>query len=181
MYSSQLDQAAQIIRQGGVVAYPTESCYGLGCHPDNHQAIKKLINIKGRPQHKGFILIGATFHQLQFYVADISQEILASWPGPHTWLLPPTKRVHAKLVGQHPRIAVRVTALPIAAALCRAADTALISTSANKSGQQPTKNYRDTMRLFGNLVDMVLPGKIGDRKKPTPIIDAITHDVIRAG
>lgn len=181
MYSAHLAHAAHVINEGGIVAYPTESCYGLGCHPRNRQAIRKLIGIKKRPQDKGLILIAADFNQLQPYVADISPDILATWPGPHTWLLPPTPYVLAEILGQHPRVAVRVTDHAPAAELCRAAGTAIVSTSANRSGQHPTKTYRETLRRLGKSVDFVLPGRIGNRNRPSTIVDAVTHDIIRAG
>jgi len=181
LHSSHLARAAQVIRQGGIVAYPTESCYGLGCHPGNRKAIQKLMRLKKRPQHKGLILIAANFEQLRPYVAHITEDILDTWPGPNTWLLPHTSRVPVSILGRHPRVAVRVTSHTIAAALCRAAGTALISTSANRSGKRSIKNYREALRQFHQSVDFILPGRIGKYKKPSTIIDAITRDVIRAG
>jgi L-threonylcarbamoyladenylate synthase len=181
LYSAHLAHAAYIIKQGGIVAYPTESCYGLGCHPRNRQAIRRLIRIKKRPQHKGLILVAADFSQLQPYVADISPDILATWPGPHTWLLPATPYVLAEILGQHPRVAVRVTDHAPAAELCRAAGTAIVSTSANRSGQRPAKTYRETLWRLGESVDFVLPGRTGKQSRPSAIVDAVTHDVIRAG
>ena len=103
------------LKQGGVIAYPTESCYGLGCDPRNRRAVMKMLRLKGRPQHKGLILIGADFSQLQPYVAPLSDEqwrkISPTWPGPVTWLLPAART--------HPRLAARQTSQH-----CRARDRA---------------------------------------------------------
>src|SRR5574340_195132 len=110
------------LKQGGVIAYPTESCYGLGCDPRNRRAVMKILRLKGRPQHKGLILIGADFAQLQPYVAPLDegqwQQIAPSWPGPVTWLLPAARSTPVWLRGRHRSIAVRVIAHPLAAHLC---------------------------------------------------------------
>ncbi len=90
-YSGSLGKAAQIIRRGGLVAYPTESCYGIGCDPLNARAVRRLLSLKQRPGHKGLILIASNTRQLQPYVSVIDKKVLVTWPGPVTWLLPSKK------------------------------------------------------------------------------------------
>ena len=85
------------------------------------------------------------------------------------------------LTGEHPRLAVRVTAHDQAAALCQAAGMAIVSTSANRAGAQPTRNFRDTVRRFKGEVDYILPGRVGDAPAPTPIRDAVTGELVRPG
>lgn len=171
------------LKRGGVIAYPTESCYGLGCDPRNRRAVMKILRLKGRPQHKGLILIGADFSQLKPYVASLSaaqwQQISSSWPGPVTWLLPAARSTPVWLRGSHHSIAVRVTAHPLAARLCRALGTALVSTSANRSGKRPARSYKECVRLFGAQI-LTLPGKIGRRKRPSTIRDLLTGEAVRA-
>lgn len=176
-----LKQAAQVLRAGGIVAYATEYCFGLGCDPLNQRAAMRLLRIKRRPPEKGLILIAAGADQLEPYLTSIPPHAAATWPGPHTWLLEPRARVPRWITGAHPRIAVRVTAHPQAAALCRAAGMAIVSTSANRTGQQPARDYRETVRRLGGKVDYVLPGRVGDLAAPTSIHDAVTGETVRAG
>jgi len=176
-----IKRAARIIRDGGVVAYATEYCFGLGCDPRNDRAVTRLLRIKHRPPAKGLILIAAYAEQLAPYVASIPAHVAATWPGPHTWLLEPRTHAPHRIRGMHARIAVRVTAHSQAAALCRAAGMAIASTSANRAGQQPARSYRETVRRLGGDVDYVLPGRVGDSAAPTPIRDGISGELVRAG
>lgn len=174
-----LKHAAHVLREGGIVAYATEHCFGLGCDPRNERAVVRLLRIKQRPPDKGLILIAADVAQLDPYVAAIPASVAATWPGPHTWLLEPRPHAPRWITGAHPRIAVRVTAHPQAAALCRAAGMAIVSTSANRAGEQPARSFRDTVRRLGREVDYVLPGRVGGLPKPSAIRDAVTGETIR--
>lgn len=179
--SGQLTRAAHVIRQGGVVAYATEYCFGLGCDPMNRAAVLRLLRIKHRPVHKGLILVAANVEQLAPYVDDLPPAVRASWPGPHTWLLEPRPGVPGWITGGHARIALRVTAHAQAAALCQAAGGAIVSTSANRGGAEPTRSFRDTVRRFQGEVDYILPGRVGEAPAPTPIRDAVTGELVRPG
>jgi len=181
LITAELIQAARIIQHDGVVAYATEYCFGFGCDPMNRSAVLRLLRIKRRTSNKGLILIAANVAQLDSYVNNIPAPVLATWPGPHTWLLEPRAGVPGWIIGDHPGIAVRVTAHPQAAALCRAAGMAIVSTSANRSGGAPTRSYRETLRRFKGEVDYVLPGMVGEAPAPTPIRDAATGELIRPG
>jgi len=180
----QLEHAAKVIHQGGIVAYPTESCFGLGCDPRNNAAICRLLHIKRRSYEQGLIVIGAGYNQIKMYIAYAENEIPAavsdSWPGPHTWLLPARAGVSRWLRGEYLTIAVRVTAHGIAAALCRFAGKAIVSTSANRHGRAPARNSESVNKEFGELVDYILPGSIGNAIKPSEIRDAASGKVIRA-
>ncbi|MDH5512624.1 MAG: Sua5/YciO/YrdC/YwlC family protein [Gammaproteobacteria bacterium] len=179
--SGQLARAVRTIKQGGVVAYATEYCFGLGCDPMNRAAVLRLLRIKRRPVQKGLILIAADREQLAPYVDDIPPAAAATWPGPHTWLLKPRDGVPGWITGEHPRIALRVTAHAQAAALCRLAGMAVVSTSANRGGGRPVRSFRDAVRQFRGEVDYILPGLVGDAPAPTPIRDAVTGLLIRPG
>jgi L-threonylcarbamoyladenylate synthase len=170
------------LKHGGLIAYPTESCFGLGCDPRNRAAVKRLLRLKRRPQAKGLILIASDLRQLKPYIAPLTpaqrQQVEATWPGPHTWLVPVTPRCPVWLTGRHRSIAVRVTAHPPAARLCHEINMALVSTSANRSGSKPAKTWRECRRLFGAQV-RVLPGRIGKRRKPSTIQDLASGRIIR--
>ncbi|KIA79213.1 tRNA threonylcarbamoyladenosine biosynthesis protein RimN [Chromobacterium piscinae] len=170
------------LRHGGVIAYPTESCYGLGCRPLDVRAIRRVLAIKARPNHKGLIVIAADFEQVRHLVRPLTAaqraELARYWPGPYTFLLPASRRVPPALRGRHDKIAVRVTAHGEAAALCRALGTALVSTSANRAGQKSLKTAQACRKAFKDKV-LTLPGRIGKRRKPSTIIDLETGRVLR--
>ncbi len=183
MISAELKRAARVIQNGGIVAYATEYCFGFGCDPMNRSAVLRLLHLKRRAIKKGVILIAADVDQLAAYIStsNIPSQVLASWPGPHTWLLAPRVNAPRWITGEHARIAVRVTAHAQAAALCQAAGMAIVSTSANRAGDKPVRSFRDAVRRFKTEVDYVLPGRVGKAKSPTPIRDAIDGQLIRPG
>ena len=170
------------LKRGGLIAYPTESCYGLGCDPRSPRALKRLIDLKGRSAAKGMLLIADRFRCLRPFIrplgpADMTQ-LNRSWPGPVTWVVPASAACPPLLTGGRPTIAVRVTAHPEAARLCRSLDMALVSTSANKSGKKPAKTAAECRRIFGARV-RVIAGRIGTRKRPSTLIDLATGTILR--
>ncbi len=178
----QLRLAADKLRQGAVVAWPTEAVFGIGCDPLNPQAIARLLKIKHRPLSKGLILIAADFSQLHPYVEPLPggqmNKVLASWPGPYTWLLPASVYTPDWITGGSELVAVRITAHPVARALCQSFGGALTSTSANRSGQRPALNALQVpLRCPG--VENVLHGATGSLLQPTPIRNALSGEVIR--
>jgi len=174
---------ARAIRQGGVVAYPTEGVYGLGCDPANQHAVLRILQIKERPIEKGLILIAADFMQLEPWVEALEPSllnpVLDSWPGPVTWLLPARRDVPVWLRGAHPTLAVRVTDHPLTAALCREVGYPLVSTSANRSGQEPARSAEAVESTLGPQIDGILDGPVGSLSGPTEIRDGYTGRVIR--
>lgn len=174
METFRLAQAGQVIRNGGVVAYPTEAVFGLGCDPLNPAAVYRLLEMKKRPVEKGLILIASRLEQLLPFVrfeGDWTEKVKNSWPGPHTWLLPAAAELPYWINGGRDTVACRVTAHPIANALCEHVGHALISTSANRTGQRPARSPLE-VRLRCPGVDHIVCGKLGDLDQPTSIRDA---------
>lgn len=176
------DALRAYLRRGGLVAYPTESCYGLGCDPRNARALKRLIGLKGRSTARGMLLIADRFKRLKPFIRPLHAPDLArmqhSWPGPVTWVVPASNACPPLLTGGRPTVAVRVTAHPDAARLCRSLGMALVSTSANKSGKKPAKTAAECRRMFGARV-RVIDGRIGRRRRPSTLIDLATGTVLR--
>lgn len=160
------------MRRGGVIAYPTEAVFGLGCDPRNRRAVYKLLRIKRRAANKGLIVIAASLAQLTPYIFAVPPRVRASWPGAHTWLLDARRTVPFWLRGRHNSLAVRVTAHRVAAGLCNAARMALVSTSANRTNTRPARSAREVARRFGRALDYIVPGRVNLRARPTPITDA---------
>ncbi|MEN8131508.1 MAG: L-threonylcarbamoyladenylate synthase [Pseudomonadota bacterium] len=185
MSSNAIDKAARIIRQGGVIAYPTEAVFGLGCDPKNGTAVRRVLTLKQRPIKKGLVLIAAEFSQFEPFIAPLSEEIreklLRSWPGPITWLVPARRETSSLICGQYRTLAIRVTAHPAASELCRQAHTAIISTSANLAGQPPCHTADRVKSVFGTSIDFILDAPLGQSRTPTEIRDAISGEIIRHG
>lgn len=182
MERAHLEQAARVIAAGGIVAYPTESCYGLGCDPRRNVSLRRLLHIKRRDWAQGLILIGAHPRHFARYT-DLTTPLFArsraDWPGPFTWLLPAWPRVSRWLRGRHDSVALRITAHPGAAALCRQVGGALVSTSANRHGRAPALSAAAVRREFDGQVDYILEGRLGGMRKPSVIRDALTGAVLR--
>ncbi|HEX7915398.1 L-threonylcarbamoyladenylate synthase, partial [Rudaea sp.] len=138
---SSLDTAVAALRAGGVIAYPTEAVFGLGCDPHDEAAVARVFELKQRPPAQGVLLIAADFAQVEKYIdlerlpTEALARARASWPGPYTWVFPRSEATPEWLARGHAGIALRVTAHPLAAALCRAFGGALVSTSANRHGE----------------------------------------------
>ncbi|KAF1685277.1 tRNA threonylcarbamoyladenosine biosynthesis protein RimN [Pseudoxanthomonas broegbernensis] len=177
--------AAVLLRHGGVVAYPTEAVWGLGCDPDDEAAVMRLLAAKQRPVDKGLILVAAHFDALRPWLdlSALPPERLAAvrrdWPGPHTWVMPASARAPRWITGRHDGIAVRVSAHPDVAALCRAFGGPLVSTSANRAGMPPARSRAALDPGLVADVDGLLPGETGGLDQPTPIRVALDGRVLR--
>jgi L-threonylcarbamoyladenylate synthase len=178
-----IHQAANILQEGGIIAYPTEAVFGLGCDPLNENALEKLLSIKNRPAHKGLIIVASDFYQLQPFLKEIDtsifDRIIQSWPGPTTWLLPANPQAPKLLRGKHHMQAVRVSAHPTVKALCETFGGAIVSTSANYSKRPPARSALATRIRFDKKVDFIINAHVGELKSPSEIKNAITGDIIR--
>ncbi len=185
MPSCMLEFAARLLRNGGVIGYPTEAVYGLGCQPMDPAAVARILYLKRRAVSKGLILIGCSLEQLAPFVADpdsaFSDQVLASWPGPVTWIFDASPRTPGWLTGYRGTIALRLTSHPIAARLCRLTGQALVSTSANLSGRTPAKTALATRIQFNANLDYIVKGEVGKPGRPTEIRVAATNELVRAG
>ncbi len=183
MSPHQLRLAATALKNGKIIAYPTEAVWGLGCDPLNPQAVYELLRLKNRPVSKGLILIASRFEQLQRYLQPLDPKSLQpafdSWPGPHTWLIPANDSTPHWITGNFSSIAVRITAHPIARAICDAANMAIISTSCNSSGQAPARSLLEA-RLAVPQAGFFANGPVNLNASPSTIHDLLTEKIIRA-
>lgn len=181
-----VDAAAQRLRAGAVVAYPTEAVFGLGCDPFDETAVRRLLDIKQRAVDKGVILIAGALAQLDGLVdwaalTDAQRaNVQATWPGPHTWTVPALPPMPRWITGTHDSVAVRVSSHPVVAALCGAFGGPLVSTSANLAGFDPARTADALDAALLARIDGVVAGHVGTLANPTPIRDARTGAVLRA-
>ncbi len=175
-----------MLHAGGVIAYPTEAVWGLGCDPRDQAAVLRLLALKLREVDKGLILIAADEAQLTPFIdmsaLDATQRtaVRASWPGPYTWIVPAAADAPAWITGTHRGIAVRVSAHPTVIALCDAFAGALVSTSANRAGELAPSRRDALDPLIVAGVDAVTCGETGGLQRPTAIRDARSGDMLRS-
>ena len=178
-----LGQVRRVIHSGGVIAYPTEAVWGLGCHPLHSAAVERLLWLKQRPMEKGLILVAADIQQFDFLLWDLPAGQMAklqlSWPGPNTWLVPHQGRLPHWVTGNHATVALRVSDHPLVRQLCRACGP-LISTSANPAGRPPARNRLRIEQYFHGQLDDIVPGPLGVQRNPSIIRDLQTDSIIRS-
>ncbi len=183
MNKPDLSKAIIALQSGGVIAYPTEAVFGLGCDPRNELALARITDIKSRDAHKGFILIARSLDQLIPYLAPVQSEwqtqFDAVWPGPVTMVVPCASGTSELLSGGRKTLAVRVSAHPLVQELCALFDGPIVSTSANRSGEPPCRDVASAVRVFGSKVDAVVDGSVGTLTAPTLIIDVCTGERLR--
>lgn len=175
------DKAAQILKSGGVIAYPTEGVFGLGCLPSDDKAVQRLLAIKQRAPSKGLILLAASASQFDGWIS-LPAGISLPAPDPDepiTWIAPAGEKACYLIRGDNAGIAVRITTNPVALAICEAAGSPIVSTSANLSGQPVARNQFILRRQFGRLVDYVVPGPCGPSAGASEIRDILSGDVLR--
>ena len=181
--SNSIDQAVCLLHSGGIIAYPTEYCFGLGCDPRNDRAIERLLKVKHRHPEQGVILIASSVDQVSMYVdlgaSPILSTVLDSWPGPNTWLLPALNNVSAWVKGHHSTVAVRVTAHPISQQLCAGFGGAIVSTSANRHGKPALLDARSVNNDMGSELDIVVDELVGGASSASVIRDGITGKQLR--
>jgi L-threonylcarbamoyladenylate synthase len=177
-------EAVAALRTGGVIAYPTEAVFGLGCDPFDKAAATRLFALKQRPSAQGVLVIAAEFAQVEKFIGAATTDAIAraqmTWPGPHTWIFPRSATTPEWLAGEHSGIAVRVTSHPLAAQLCKDFGGALVSTSANRHGAAPARSAAEVRAAFGDELAYILDGPTGGLERPTPIRDAMSGEVLRS-
>lgn len=181
------DMTAALIalRNSGVIAYPTEGVWGLGCDPRDEAAVLRLLALKQRDVAKGLILIASDEAQLAPFIDTASlsatqlAEVHASWPGPNTWIVPASNHAPRWITGAHDGIAVRVTAHPLVRALCEGFGGALVSTSANIASEPSPRTRAELDPRIVAGVDAVCDGETLGRAQPSTIRDARSGATLR--
>ena len=174
----------QVLDGQGVIAYPTEAVWGLGCNPWSEFAVDTILALKQRPMHKGLILVAASVEQINFLLdplpAEVRERAQQHWPGPVTCVVPDVHRQIPDWVrGDHDTIAVRVSAHPLVQQLCRLAGMPLVSTSCNPAGREPARAPWQVRRYFPDGIDLMVSGNLGESRQPSTIIDITTGRKLR--
>ncbi len=173
--------AAHIIRHGGIIAYPTDTVYGLGCDPYNAAAVEKINRIKHRPSNKYFILLASDIKQVQplIHATIAQQKLITQSSEPTSWVVNASSNAPEWLTNKSHTITIRISQSPIVQKLCNALDHPIISTSANISGRKPAKNGLELHQFFYKKVDKILLANKPLTTKPSKIIRLCDNYVIR--
>ncbi len=178
-----LRAACAALRAGGVIAYPTEGVWGLGCEPRDERAVSRLLALKKREWQKGLILIAAEFAQLEPFIhlpsKTAQKRAFATWPGPATWVFPASDHTPMWVSGERDTVAIRVSAHPIVRELCLAYGGPIVSTSANRAGREPARSASAVRMQFPRQLDALVPGALGGQDKPTVIRDVVSGLILR--
>lgn len=178
-----IGSAVSALRQGGVIAYPTEYCFGLGCDPANEQATQRILDIKNRSVEQGLILIASDVEQVRVYAdlnsSSLQTQVMDSWPGPTTWVLPCQSETPKWVTGKHASVAMRVTAHTMSSQLCEQFGGAIVSTSANRHGQPALLESELVINEMGAEIDYVIRAKVGDAQQASQIKDSMTGEILR--
>lgn len=181
--SWRIGQAARHIARGGVVAYPTEAVWGLGCDPFDAAAVSRLLALKHRAADKGLILIASRVEQLgglaHFLSASQLQQLTQCYDQPTTWLIPHYGKLPNWITGGRDTVAIRFTQHPVARALCEQSNRLLVSTSANLAGFAPARTQAQVRRYFGRQIDAYVSGTVNANLQPSRIIDLQSGAILR--
>ena len=181
----QICRAAALLKQQAVVAYPTESVWGLGCDPQSASAVEKILQLKKRNVEKGLILIADSIERFEPFLAGLDKEHLQRFreptAKPTTWLVPNNDSAPLWITGGRDTLALRITTHPVAAALCKILGAPLVSTSANPQGLPAAKSALEVESYFGAAIDAQAPGHVGDALNPSEIRYLISGEIVRAG
>lgn len=176
-------QAALVIQQGGLIAYPTEAVWGLGCDPFQVDAVNKLLALKHRPSSKGLILVAGDIQQFEFLLSHLNacdyQKLQHSWPGPTTWLVPHFGLITDYLTGGRETIALRVSAHAGVQAICQAVGGPIVSTSANPTGEPPALELGQIQNYFPTQLDLAFEAELGGLTQPSQIFDLASGQQLR--
>jgi len=185
--SPEIHTAVHILRDGGVIAYPTETFYALGADCFQEKALVRIFQIKGRAFQNPVALIGGRAEDLDLIANGIPEGAMklmrAFWPGPLTLLFPAAERLSLRLTAGTGKIGIRISSHPVARALAQALGHPLTATSANRSGQGECVRAAEVIQQIGDHLDLVINGGMTAGGNGSTIVDATTDppEILREG
>jgi len=173
--------AAHVIRSGGIIAYPTDTIYGLGCDPYDAATVDELNRLKRRPLNKQFILLAGDIEQIKpLVVIDEEQQArITQSTEPTSWIIDASPQAPAWLTDSQNTLTIRISNSIIIKKLCARLGHAIISTSANPSGKEPARNSLELHRYFHNSVHKILASQQKLNAQPSKIIRLRDNHIIR--
>ncbi len=177
-----IEKVLAVLKAGGVIAYPTETFYGLGADAKNEKAVDRIFSVKGRDFKKPIPVIIGPGQDLASLVSEIPQPALSLmkrfWPGPLTILFRAAPSINSRLTGGTGKIGIRLSSHPVAVGLAEAVRGPITATSANLSGQDECITADEVLASLGEKIDLVVDGGLSPGGKGSTIVD-ITVDPVR--
>lgn len=174
--------AAHLVHQGGVIVYPTETVYGLGCNPMDVEAVSYLCRLKNRDISKGLILLGNSIELFADYIKPLNATEtgkISQSDEPTSWIVPAFENTPAWLTGNRDTLVIRITDHPVVSKLCNQLGHPLVSSSANPGAQKPAINALQIHRYFHNIVDAILVSSDTCSGQPSAIKQLGTGELLR--
>lgn len=175
-------QLARVLDGDGVIAYPTEGVWGLGCLPESEPAVGRILNLKQRDWQMGLLLVAASIDQVEAYLegleTSLRKKLEAAWPGPDTFLVPDNGVAPGWIVGSHNTLGIRVSQHPVVQQLCEWFGP-IVSTSANVSGHPSARSAFEVRQYFGDGIDALVPGALGGAVGASRITHLESGEVVR--
>lgn len=181
------ERAADVIRGGGIVAFPTETYYGLGVDPFNKDGLDRLFELKKRSFSKPILVIIDNLSQLDQLTTDVPEQyhrlITNYWPGPLTLIFPALSSLSSVLTGGSGTIGIRMSSSAVATEICKSAGIPISATSANISGQPPATNVDEVASYFGKNIDLLIDGGVSESPQASTIatLDGQRLRIVRQG
>ncbi len=175
--------ASNLLHDGEIIIYPTESIYGIGCDPWNESSVNKIYEIKNRPSNKPMIIVGSDIAQIEKLVdvRSLNRSVIDSWPGHSTWLIPSNKSCPPWLKDAiTAKVAIRISEHETVKKLCIDFGKPLISTSANLSEVLPSKDKAEIEKIFSSSIEYIVEGLLGGSESPSIIRDMLTGEIVRS-
>lgn len=164
-------QALEVLRQGGLILYPTDTVWGIGCDATCEAAVRKIFALKQRSDAKAMLCLLDAAGKLQGYVRQVPEmawDLIELTTKPLTIIYPGAQNVAPSLVAEDGSLGIRITEEPFTKALCAALHHPLVSTSANISGEPAARNFSEVTDAIRQGVDYVVRYRQGDRSEPKP-------------
>ena len=183
----QIEAAAAVVRAGGIVLYPTDTVYGLGCSGLRADAVTRLFELKQRPPDRGVLLLIPELAWVARCARSVPKDFYplaeALWPGPVTFLLPASPQLPALIAGGQGKVGLRKPELPYLRSWIEATGAPLVSSSANISGQPLPQSVQELATLFGNRVDLFLEAAEMGEAQASTVVDLCTEParIVREG
>jgi tRNA threonylcarbamoyl adenosine modification protein (Sua5/YciO/YrdC/YwlC family) len=180
-----IKRAAQVLADGGIIVYPTDTVYGLGCDITNKKAVERIIKIKGRDPKKPMSFVCSDLTHISRYsnVSNFAYRMLKRFlPGPYTFILEANREVPKMLLTKQKTVGIRIPDHQVALDLVAALDNPVLSTSANKTGEEPLSNPDDIEQSLGPLVDIILDVGVL-HQTPSTVVSLVGDkvDILREG
>lgn len=171
MIKEEINKALEVLKSGGIILYPTDTIWGLGCDATNEVAVDKLLKIKNRPTEKSLIVLLDVDSKIQSYVQevpDVAYDLIEYTENPLTLVFPGAKNLAANVVNTDGSIGIRIVKHDFCTPLIQRFRKPIVSTSANLSGAPSPKNFDDIADEIKNAVDLIVDWQQDDKKEKKP-------------